>query len=122
MEAIQRKTIDNAIKLLTASKDTVRWAVEFDGEAYGNAELAAVKSGRSGVRKFVYGRFETLNHFRPYVEHLAVGDVAKVPFLHFDGAVLATHISAAATRWFGKGNYATHKNDKEACIEIMRVG
>ena len=119
MEAIQRKTVDNAIKLLTALKGELRWALEVEGEVHGNAQLAEEKTGK---RKFNYPRNETVNHFRPYVEHLAVGDIAKVPVLHYDGSILATHISAAATRWFGRGNYTTHKNDDDKCIEIMRLG
>lgn len=119
MEEVKIKAVNTAIKMLSAVGDNVRWSVDFDGQTYGNADLQA---RRSPKRKFIYARNETLRHFEPMLRGMDVGDVVKVPFAHFDGAVLATHMSAAATRWFGKGNYTTHKNDKEQCVEFMRLG
>jgi hypothetical protein len=119
MEEVKIKAVNTAIKMLNAVGDNVRWSVEFEGQNYGNADL---QSRRSPKRNFHYARNETINHFEPLIRGAQIGDVVKVPFLHFDGAVLSTHMSAAAARWFGKGSYTTHKNEKDKCVEFMRIG
>jgi hypothetical protein len=118
MNEVQKMAIRKALRTLEIVKDVVQYAVEFDGQAYGNRKLAPVKDTKRPPR---YPHGATRKHFLPYLEKIKDGGVTNIPFGDFDGKVLSSNISAACVHFFGKGNATVHMNKDTKHIEVLAV-
>lgn len=116
MQEVEKIAVRKALRVLNAVKDHIQYAVEFDGETYGNRELAVVKKPARN-KQYPYGA--TRKHYLPYLESIKEGGVVSIPFGAFDGKVLSANISAACVHLFGKGNATVHKNEAKTCIEVL---
>ena len=115
---VQKIAVMKALRTLEAVKDVVQYAVEFDGQTYGNRQLAAVKNTKRTPR---YPHGVTRKYYLPYLDAIKEGGVTSIPFGSFDGKALSSNISAACVHLFGKGNATVHRNDVSNCIEVLIV-
>lgn len=108
MHDIQRETAMRAIKMLEAVG--VQFSVIVDGTAYGNIKV-----------KPQYKRGETHKYYWSKMEDMAPGDVVYVDAGDFDISVLASNISSAGIRAWGKGSTVI-KSDKDAnTVAVLRI-
>jgi hypothetical protein len=69
--------------------------------------------------KYPYGAMT--RHFKPFVDTLAIGDVASIPVGQFDSQALLGGLSAwASTNWGTKSHQAA-QNARARTVEIMRL-
>lgn len=118
MQEVEKIVVRKALRILDAVRDSIQYAVEFDGETYGNRELVAVKVPKR-VSRYPYGA--TRKYYLPYLDSIKDGGVVSIPFGGFEGKVLSANISAACVHLFGKGNATVHKNDATQSIEVLIV-
>jgi hypothetical protein len=118
MNEVQKMAIRKVLRTLEVLKDVVQYAVEFDGETYGNRKLEEVKDTKRSPR---YPWGATRKYYLPYLDAIKEGGVTTIPYGQFDGKALASNISAACIHLFGKGNTTVHRNDVSKCIEVLIV-
>jgi hypothetical protein len=118
MNEVQKMAIRKVLRTLEVLKDVVQYAVEFDGETYGNRKLAEVKDTKRTPR---YPHGATRKYYLPYLDAIKEGGVTSIPFGQFDGKTLSSNISAACFHIFGKGNATVHMNKEANCIEVLIV-
>lgn len=69
-----------------------------------------------------YNYGDLKNHYLPYVENLAVGQVAEIPYTdELPYPALQSSASAYLSKVWGNGSYATATNKTNKCLEILRI-
>jgi hypothetical protein len=62
-----------------------------------------------------------MKHYEPYVRDLQVGEVAEIPFNEeMTCLAIQSSLTARLSTWWGKGSYATSRNDKTQKLEVIR--
>mgnify|MGYP006302911423 CR=1 FL=1 len=93
-----------------------------DGTEYGELVIASKDSDgelRSKKRMFRMPVGKMRDHYKPYIENLKSGDVAQIPFDHFERHQLRQAVSAWACSNWGSGNVRTCITDEH--VEVLRV-
>lgn len=113
---VTQSAITQALKLLNAARCTYK-IIDTVGNEYGTLETAQPKK-RHHNREVEHGAYS--KHYRPYVDNLAVGDVAVIPIDKFKYVKLLGSLSAwCSTKW-GKGNTKTCRAGDT--IQVLRCG
>jgi len=112
---VTQAAINQALKLLNASGCKYK-VIDSTGVEYGDLETAPPRKKRRGDLKF--GAYS--NHYKPYIENLAVGDVAVIPIDKFKYVKLLGSLSAWCSTNWGKGNTKTCKAGNT--IQVLRCG
>jgi hypothetical protein len=131
MKTIQQITLEKAVKQLNAigAKYII---IEENGNKVANIAVEtllpppppppALPEIHARTRTQKPGRRfgELVQHYRPFIEHTAVGQVATVPADKFDLLDLQGAVSAWASQHWGKGNHTTTIYNGE--VQILRMG
>ena len=113
----QHIAIERAVALLTAAKVDFKVITE-DGVEYGNLVAAKRKVGK---KVFTRPRGEMLNHFKPFVENMKPGDVARVPSNFYTVEEVRGPLASWCSSHWGNGSYITTVDRKTHEIEVLRV-
>lgn len=114
MDGVKKIVLDKVIKQIEALE--LKYAIiDFDGNILGNLNIEKNKR----VSKYGYGLLT--NYVREYLQSLAIGDVAVVPWANFDAYDLSQAIAKFSYTKWGKGsfNYVTVKENQT--VELLRV-
>jgi hypothetical protein len=114
-ENLRAITVRRALRMLDAAGAV--YAVQYEGETHGTLTVIDPKQPRAER----YARGETRAHYQPYIDCMAPGDSAAIPFGDFDPKVLSSNLCAALFRAWGAGSFATHRNDAKAVVEVLRI-
>lgn len=115
---IQKKQVRAAIAILSSLQGELKFAVEFEGQVFGNAEFQPEPRKKRAVR---YPRGLTREHYMPFIEGLEEGEAVDIPYGAFDGATLQSNIVATCYTMWGPGTYASHRNNDTQCVELWRL-
>lgn len=115
---IQKKQVRAALAILKAMQGEIKYAVEFEGELFGNAEFQPEPRKKRAVR---YPRGLTRDHYMPFLEELAEGEAVDIPYGGFDAATLQSNIVATCYSLWGPGTYSSHRNNDTQCVELWRL-
>jgi hypothetical protein len=69
-----------------------------------------------------YNYGDLKHHYLPYIENLAVGQVAQIPYTdELPYSSLQSSASAYLSKAWGNGSYTTATNKITKCLEILRI-
>ena len=118
MLAVQKLQLFKFLNLLDGLKAQYKIILP-SGEEFGGLEAVLPKVNKRGEPR--YPRLAVRNHFLPYVEKLAPGEVTEIPLGDFDIVPLGTNLSAWCCDDWGKGN-STYRTDLgKGVIELLRL-
>lgn len=115
MNPLQTKVFNEALRNLNALKAKYKIVLE-DGSEYGDLVLAPPE--RPKVKRSTPGTFSVF--YRPYVEHLEVGDTVEVPG-RGDPEAMRSAMSGWLTAHYGQGNVKTKVEAGVDVVYVMRV-
>lgn len=115
MNDIQKKALDNALKLLTGLGCQY---VVIDPEGNKHGEIAPSRKKRA-PSKYPMGTYS--NYLKPYIVNLDVGGSADVPFSQFDGFDLQGSIASLANKLWGANAHMTSVNKDKKIVEVIRI-
>ena len=114
---VTAKAIAQAMHILRATKCAFK-IVTVDGTVFQEGDVHAFR-GHGG--KIGHPRGFIAAHFKPYLEPMKVGGVVEVPW---HPEIREDDLQSAMTAWmtgkWGKGSYATQKNNNKKVIEVLR--
>jgi hypothetical protein len=118
LPAITMKTIEQAIRLLTATGCKYK-VITTDGQEFGELEIvrAPVKKKKVFGKLYPFGAMH--KHYYPHLVNLQVGDVACIPVAPFDNNSLQSAVTGWASKTWGSGNYKTCVVNNE--VQVLRV-
>lgn len=123
--SVRLKAIHQAVAFLTASG--AKFAVEFEGQTFGNAKLAEPEQPR---RTKASPQYQWADLYRPFLDNCKPGDVFTHTVNTHDAAEsLRGSISSRLAKQFGVGNYlctvvrekVDGKETGRATVEAMLV-
>ena len=113
MEAIQQKTLNQAIKMLNAIGCQYK-IQDPDGNTYGELEVttsykASLEHEYGSIAAFVK---EQLGEMEP-------GNIRGVDYSTFGKKRIVTAVCSHMTRIYGLGSFKTHHNRDKGCIDVL---
>lgn len=108
------KTVAVKKALVYLKSAGVDFAIIYNGEKFGDLELAPAKPSRA-PRKDYLGIYKYMDKLRALKE----GDVVKIPVKKEDRFGLQGTICSAMCKMYGNGSYITTTNDDS--VEVMRL-
>jgi len=116
MNTIHEKALSNAIKLLNAigAKYAI---VDSDNKQHGELEVKA-KAKRRPAR-YPYGVIR--KHIRPYLDHIAVNQTARIPVSPYDMETVYGSASSTATVLWGKNAHKVGASEDKRFVLITRT-
>jgi len=115
---VTAKAIAQAMHILRATKCAFK-IVTVDGTVFAEGLTESINLSRRMNPNRPYGLIAS--HFKPIVKDMKVGDIAEVPW---HPQIREDDLQSAMTAWmgstWGKGSYATQKNDNKKVIEVLR--
>jgi hypothetical protein len=115
IESLQAVAVRRALRILDAAGAV--YAVQHEGETYGTLIVIDPKQPRAER----YARGETRAHYQPYIDCMAPGDSAEIPFGPFDPTILSSNLTAAVCRVWGAGSFVTRRNSAKRVIQVLRI-
>ncbi len=118
---IHRRIVEECISKMRVAKCSFK-IVLADGTVHEHDpdnRLNPTPERKRGKSKYPHGAL--VNHYRPYLEVLGVGDVAAVPLDMFDGVTLLSSMSAWASHNWGLKSHQVAQNLKDNTVELMRL-
>ena len=116
-ENVTMKAVAQAMHILSATKCAYK-IVTVDGIVFQEGDVHAF---HGHGRKLNHPRGFIAAHFKPHLEPMKVGDIAEVPW---HSEIKEDDLQSAMTAWmtgkWGKGTYATQKNNTKKVIEVLR--
>lgn len=118
---IKTKTFESAMRILKALNAS--YVVVYDGVVHATEGMALAEPPKARKRVVSHLPFGTLlNHARPVVDSMKVGDVVELPAC--PGATLAALRSSVSSHYakkWGPSALTTTINTKTSKLEILRV-
>lgn len=115
MNDIQKKALDNALRLLTGLGCQY---VVIDADGVKHGEIAESRKKRR-PNKYPMGTFSS--YLRPYITPLNVGGSVDVPFGQFDGFELQSSIASLAHKLWGSNAHMSSVNRAKQIVEVIRI-
>lgn len=112
MASMQKLALNRALSYLEAAGAV--YTVEAAGFIYSNDERSTRPRREvvnHGIKKYV----------EEYINDLQPAQVVCIPFADYTVRNLRSIASMLGGKRFGQGNFVTHLNRKENCVEVMRV-
>jgi hypothetical protein len=116
MNTIHTKALTNAVKLLNAigAKYAI---VDVDLKKYG--ELEVITKSKRRPAKYPYGVIR--KHIKPYLDHIAVNQTARIPVSPYDATTVYGSASSTATVLWGKQCHKVGLSDDKRFVLITRT-
>jgi len=116
MNTIHTKALTNAVKLLNAIG--AKYAIiDIDLKKYG--ELEVVTKSKRRPAKYPYGVIR--KHIKPYLDHIAVNQTARIPVSPYDAQTVYGSASSTATVLWGKQCHKVGLSDDKRFVLITRT-
>lgn len=115
-----KKSLEQAVNILTAidAKFVISMndgSIVKRGEWNAGTKLSTTKTGKTRKPNGSYAHI-----YKPYLENLAVGEVAEIPCGEFHHNELQGAVTAWMSGVWGKGSYATSHNAENNTLEVIR--
>lgn len=124
MNAVEMKVLNMALAQLQAIKCAYKIITPAQKELVHDPDGVLEKKVRKNPRRLnrPYNHGDLSKHYIPFVEKLAVGEVAKVPYTDsIPCAALQSSLCAWMSKRWGNSSYTTLKNNQEKVLEVLRV-
>jgi hypothetical protein len=116
MNNIHTKALTNAVKLLNAIG--AKYAIiDVDLKKYG--ELEVVTKSKRRPARYPYGVIR--KHIKPYLDHIAVNQTARIPVSPYDLETVYGSASSTATVLWGKQCHKVGASDDKKFVLITRT-
>jgi len=116
MNNIHEKALTNAVKLLNAIG--AKYAIiDVDLKKYG--ELEVITKSKRRPAKYPYGVIR--KHIKPYLDHIAVNQTARIPVSPYDAQTVYGSASSTATVLWGKQCHKVGMSDDKRFVIITRT-
>jgi len=116
MNTVHTKALTNAVKLLNAIG--AKYAIiDVDLKKYG--ELEVVSKSKRRPAKYPYGVIR--KHIKPYLDHIAVNQTARIPVSPYDLETVYGSASSTATVLWGKQCHKVGASDDKRFVLITRT-
>jgi hypothetical protein len=110
-EALNKLKVTRCAFKVVLPDDSVQ---EFDPENKLNTKPRKTR----GPTTYPYGSLT--KHFRPFIQHMSVGDVVAVPVAEFDHDTLLGSMSSWASNNWGRNSHTVAANKNNNTVEILR--
>ena len=117
MSQVQEQALKRVFAVLNSLKCEYA-IVDPWGNKHGNLELA-VYGDQKTPRKYPHG--ERATFVKQFLENMAIGDVAEIPFDKYEPIEIQTSAISAAHKIWGAGSVTTATVKSKNAIELMRV-
>lgn len=117
MSQVQEQALKRVFAVLNSLKCEYA-IVDPWGNKHGNLELAGPEDKKT-PRKYPHG--ERSNFVKQFLENMAIGDVAEIPFDKYEPIEIQTSAISAAHKIWGAGSVTTATVKSKNAIELMRV-
>lgn len=114
--SIKHVTLNNAIRMLSAIG--ANFAIEFEGEMYGNLQVIKPTKRKSGADRKPLGYYTTPER-KALMEKMKVGDVVVITTDPEETESVRASIQNYASKLYGHGSVTTHVI--EDTVEFLRI-